>query len=88
MQFGTQLGSLGRNRTLAPRHPSLAFKFPLFVLALLLVLDAGAAVLVDASTTLGPIDRSLADRDDVAAVFRRPPGWRWERRRPPKRSRG
>ncbi|MDG4554235.1 MAG: PAS domain S-box protein [Candidatus Competibacter sp.] len=47
MLHETQQSLLGRSRTLAPRHPSLAFKFPLFVLALLLVVIWGLALFAD-----------------------------------------
>ncbi|MCB1796928.1 MAG: hypothetical protein KDJ70_21390, partial [Candidatus Competibacteraceae bacterium] len=49
MQHGTQPGLLGRSRTLAPHHLSLAFKFPLFVQALLLAVIWGLALFTDFS---------------------------------------
>ncbi len=49
MQHGTQPGLLGRNSTLAPHRLSLAFKFPLFVLALLLAVIWGLALFADYS---------------------------------------
>ncbi len=49
MQYETLSGLLGRSRTLAPRHLSLAFKFPLFVLALLLAVIWGLALFADFS---------------------------------------
>ncbi|MGB5062540.1 MAG: hypothetical protein WBQ37_02100, partial [Candidatus Competibacter sp.] len=49
MQYETQPDPFSRSRTLAPRHLSLAFKFPLFVLALLLAVIWGLALFADFS---------------------------------------
>ncbi len=49
MQHGTQPSLLGRSRILAPHRLSLAFKFPLFVLALLLAVIWELALFTDFS---------------------------------------